>query len=95
MECQLSPEHIDGYWEDLVIATLGEVLEEDDEICGIRAVDRMKKRGGGYRLEIWMRASCSDEKAERVRLRVREALADGDKDKLETVPQFQFSRRSS
>ena len=84
---------IDIVWEDLVIACLGQILEVDNDICGIRAVDRtlQKKPGkkGFYRLELWMRGATTDEVAEQIKCRLIEAI-DGS---TKTPPIFTFTRR--
>jgi hypothetical protein len=85
---------IDIIWEDLVIACLGQILEVDNDICGIRAVDRtqQKKPGkkGFYRLELWMRGATTDEVAEQIKCRLVEAI-DGS---TASPPQFIFTRRT-
>ena len=34
---------LDTYWENLVLGLIGEVIDENDEICGCRVVDKSKK----------------------------------------------------
>ena len=56
----LNAEMSDQYWENLILGVLGETLEEDDEICGCRIVDKSKKGNWKdqrpvYRYEVWMR----------------------------------------
>ena len=38
----------DLYWENLILGILGETIEEDDEVCGCRIVDKTKKLGNTY-----------------------------------------------
>ena len=39
------PEQLDVYWENLVLALLGETIDEGDEICGCRVVDKSARKG--------------------------------------------------
>ena len=39
------PEQLDIYWENLVLALIGETIDEGDEICGCRVVDKSAKKG--------------------------------------------------
>ena len=86
---------IDNVWEDLVIACLGQVLEEgNDDICGIRAVDRTSgdaKQGKRkfYRLELWMGSGTTDEIKEEIKTRLLEAIAGT----VSVLPQLEFKRR--
>ena len=87
---------VDILWENMVLALLGETIEEDDEICGCRVVDRFKKGFGSkpmYRLELWLRNSTSKDVADRVKARLVEALADGDANNISLVPAFEFKPR--
>lgn len=84
---------IDIIWEDLVIACLGQILEEgNDDICGIRAVDRTDAKAPKkkfYRLELWMGSETTDEKADTIRLRLLEAISGS----TSIEPVFEFKRR--
>lgn len=42
------PEQLDIYWENLVLALIGETIDEGDEICGCRVVDKSAKKGSLY-----------------------------------------------
>ena len=39
------PEQLDIYWENLVLALIGETIDEGDEICGCRVVDKSPRKG--------------------------------------------------
>ena len=39
------PEQLDVFWENLVLALIGETIDEGDEICGCRVVDRSARKG--------------------------------------------------
>jgi len=85
---------IDNLWENFVLAMLGETIEEDNEICGGRVVDRSKGKMVSYRLELWLRVSTTREVADRVKARLICALADGEEAALATVPGFDYKPRS-
>ena len=40
-----SPDQLDTYWENLVLALIGETIDVGDEICGCRVVDKSSKKG--------------------------------------------------
>jgi translation initiation factor 4E len=83
---------IDVIWEDLVIACLGQILEDgNDDICGIRAVDRSDRPTGKfYRLELWMDGNTTDANVDKIKARLLEAV---DGDRFAVKPDFKFSRR--
>lgn len=67
---------VDVLWENLVLGVIGEVIEDNDEICGCRVVEKIKKGQKPYfRLELWLK-HCSQEVAERVKSKLLEALQD-------------------
>ena len=39
------PDQVDIYWENLVLALIGETIDEGDEICGCRVVDKSARKG--------------------------------------------------
>lgn len=76
----LAPEMADWYWENLVLSVLGETLEEDDEVCGCRIVDKTKKTNKDsrllYRLELWLRTKDQGVQ-ERIKVRMADLMTDG------------------
>ena len=38
-------DQLDTYWENLVLALIGETIDVGDEICGCRVVDKSSKKG--------------------------------------------------
>eukprot|EP00968_Pinguiococcus_pyrenoidosus_P003586 scaffold237_cov233-Pinguiococcus_pyrenoidosus.AAC.9 len=55
------PDRIDGIWEDLLCAVVGEVLDPGREITGVRVVDksgssRKRDEPRHYRVELWLRS---------------------------------------
>ena len=71
-------------WQNLVFATIGEVLDEANEVCGIRVVDKTKtrtvsngsteRRSPTYRLEVWVRTPNG--RSENFQSRISEAAFD-------------------
>lgn len=63
-----------------MLALIGETIEEDEEICGCRIVDKTKRGSKDarplYRFEVWLRTK-EPAVADRVKLRAAEAMTDG------------------
>ena len=60
---------VDKYWENLALTIIGENHPINDEICGIRVVDKSKKRTNQYtkfiyRLDIWYKNDDEEKKKE-------------------------------
>jgi hypothetical protein len=76
----LSADMCDLYWENLILGMLGEALEEDDEICGCRIVDKTKKGWKDsrpiYRFEVWLRTK-ETAIVDKVKVRTAEVMTDG------------------
>lgn len=71
---------LDLYWENLVLGLIGETIDEADEICGCRVVDKGKQKPGNktmFKLELWLRTD-SQGLAEKLRPRLCECLGDGE-----------------
>lgn len=56
----LTSENLDKYWELLCLGLIGETIDPEDEICGIRIVDKTricykKETIPFYRIELWFR----------------------------------------
>lgn len=86
----MSLQEIDVQWENLVLAAIGEMMDERDEVCGVRVVDKSKKGNSRqiFRLEIWLRGREED-LAERIKNRLLDSISDGDK---KTAPKLSFER---
>jgi translation initiation factor 4E len=70
---------VDTFWQNLVLALIGETIEDDNEICGARVLEKMRRDKAGpgknyYRIEVWMRAAPPDV-IHRVKGRLPEVLA--------------------
>eukprot|EP00931_Biecheleriopsis_adriatica_P076913 TRINITY_DN50573_c0_g1_i1.p1 TRINITY_DN50573_c0_g1~~TRINITY_DN50573_c0_g1_i1.p1 ORF type:complete len:228 (-),score=57.88 TRINITY_DN50573_c0_g1_i1:32-715(-) len=54
---------LDEYWNNIVLASVGGVLEPSDMITGLRLVDKLAAgKSGGMRMEVWF-DSIADQKA--------------------------------
>lgn len=87
---------IDVLWENLILAMIGQTLEESDEICGCRVVDKSKRAKSTkpfYRLEVWLRTGTTKEQADRIEKRLKEALADNDESVIPDLPKFEYKTR--
>ena len=95
------PEQLDVFWENLVLALIGETIDEGDEICGCRVVDKSVGKGKGpsrcmYKLELWLRTG-NGELADKLRTRMLDALTDGEASKPNSrakLPEFEYKRRA-
>ena len=85
---------VDLYWENLVLALIGETIDQEDQICGVRVVDK-SKRGSArtlFKFELWLRTN-SPEVGEILRVRMLDVLADnegGAKINPKNLPEFQY-----
>lgn len=51
---------LDRLWYELVLALVGEVMEEGRDLVGARVVDKSKSKRTEYRLEIWISTTCQE-----------------------------------
>jgi hypothetical protein len=66
--------NLDQYWENLCMALVGETLDDLSEyLCG--AV--VRKRRGGFKMEIWISEGKDENKIMRIGRRVKEAIREG------------------
>eukprot|EP00924_Labyrinthula_sp_SR-Ha-C_P011099 maker-scaffold_51-snap-gene-1.67-mRNA-1 protein AED:0.05 eAED:0.05 QI:119/1/1/1/1/1/4/95/192 len=49
----VKPEEIDNLYEDMLLCLIGETIDPDDQICGIRLVDKSRHGRAIYKLELW------------------------------------------
>jgi hypothetical protein len=94
----MTVEMVDLYWENLVMALVGETIDENDEICGCRVVDKSKKGNSRttFRLELWLRSS-NQEVGERIKARMLDILVEGDgsaKSGKPKYPEFEYKKRA-
>jgi hypothetical protein len=93
-------EQLDSYWENLVLGLIGETIDDGDEICGCRVVDKSKKGPNAgramFRIELWLRSHNQDS-AEKIKMRMIDALTDGEASKTGSkvkIPEFEFKKRT-
>jgi len=65
---------LDKAFENLLLAMVGETLDEGNEICGLRVLDKSKRKTCMYRIELWIR---SENAKTAIKARVHEAASDG------------------
>lgn len=90
---------LDLYWENMAMGLIGETIDDGDEICGCRVVDKGKATKPGsktlFKLELWMRKD-NVQIAERLRHRLCEHLADGEGlahgKKSRHIPDFEYKK---
>ena len=99
----MNADSLDQHWENMVLALVGEAIDEGNEICGCRVVDKSSKKDSKgnsrpmYRLELWLR-SKQDDVAGRIKNRLLDALSDGEHSKgsaKKNLPEFEFKTHGS
>lgn len=91
-----NPEVLDFFWENLVLGLIGETVDEDDEICGIRIVNQTRKTKPTFKIEIWLR-SADETAMNKIRSKLSDILTDGEGSKQHSkvkAPEFEWIRRS-
>mmetsp|Transcript_40182 Transcript_40182/g.29641 ORF Transcript_40182/g.29641 Transcript_40182/m.29641 type:complete len:207 (+) Transcript_40182:78-698(+) len=81
----LSLEAADLHWEAIVFALIGEVLDNEQYICGARCVFRQKGKGQ-FKFEMWVK-DMNEERAFQLRARLADILAVSN---LSCKPAFQL-----
>lgn len=88
---------LDLYWENMACGLIGETVDDGDEICGCRVVDKGKARPGAktlFKIELWMRHD-NLQIAERLKGRLCECLSDGEghsKGRSRHIPDFEYKK---
>jgi translation initiation factor 4E len=88
-------EVLDVLWENLILALVGEVIEDSDEVCGVRVVDQMKKAKVSYKLELWLKTQ-DDAVCNKIRTKLIDVLMEGEAAKPGSrirVPEFDLTKR--
>lgn len=92
---------LDLYWQNLVLAVIGESIEDScdvnrtyaDYINGVRVLD--KSRGYPlYKMEIWLNTRDATIR-NRIKTRLLEVIMDGQPSHIKTVPKFEWKDHSS
>ena len=73
--------------------TIGETIDESDQICGSRVVDQSRKGKIAYKIEIWLR-STDDKVASRIKSKLGAIIADGVPNQGKP-PDFEFNKRNN
>ena len=81
-------EYLETLWENLVLACIGGSVDPDDQILGVRVVDRSADKMR-FRLEIWLK-KISPAAALLFLQRVLDALSGGDDKVKSLLPEFEF-----
>lgn len=88
---------LDVMWEETILALLGEtMIDAHGELCGCRVVDKSKKTGRSYRLELWFRTGDNHAIRTEIQRKWSERLRTGLMARQIQPPQpwFKFSCRS-
>lgn len=91
-------ECMDVQWENLVLGLIGEAVDDEDQICGARLVNQVKKgsKAHCYKIEVWLKKK-DEEVANKVKARLGEVLCDVDKSRPHLrmpADEFVLERRS-
>ncbi|CAE7713398.1 Eif4e2, partial [Symbiodinium microadriaticum] len=80
----------DVYWENLVLGSIGETIDEGDEICGCR-IANVRTGKPSIKVEVWLRTR-NLEIADRIKARLLDAITDGESSKPSArgIPNFQY-----
>jgi hypothetical protein len=96
-----SLDHADVYWENLVFGLIGETIDEGDEICGCRIVNKTTSSKLSVKIELWMRSRVPDV-VDRIKTRMLDAITDGELTKqgpppppLKGIPDFQYKNHGA
>lgn len=83
---------VDIFWENLVLGLIGETIDEGDEICGARIVNKTASPKLSLKLELWLR-NRNSEVGNRIKERLLDALMEGgeaSKAGQRGIPDFQY-----
>jgi hypothetical protein len=87
---------LDQYWDNLVLALIGEIIDDSDEVCGCRVVDKSNKKAI-YKLELWLKTGGTAEIADKIRTKMLNTLLpeDGSKTMNRTkMLDFEYKKRN-
>lgn len=89
---RLTPALLDLYWENLVLGLIGETIDNGDEICGARVVDKSRGKDTYYRFELWLRGT---DPSTRQRLKDRMLVCLGEGHTGKNLPGFDFKEHKA
>lgn len=67
-------QQLDDFWQNLVLGMIGETIDNGDEICGARVVDKCSGGRCMYRLELWFRKKDNQAIADELLAKMQTAL---------------------
>lgn len=67
---------LDQLFENVLLAMVGETLDDGDDVNGMRVVDKSKRRTCAYRIELWVKTNDSA-RAETIKTNLTRATYDG------------------
>ncbi|GMI39293.1 hypothetical protein TrCOL_g10646 [Triparma columacea] len=86
----LDPDQVDIYWQNTVLALIGETLDEKDSIAGARIVDK-GKNFALYRFELWLKTADEDT-VNKIRERFHECIKEGSPNFKKGHPKFEWKK---
>ncbi|WRT69266.1 uncharacterized protein IL334_006250 [Kwoniella shivajii] len=86
-----SPPTLDVAWANLTMALVGEMLDEEDEVCGIVASNRPKID----RIQIWTRSRNDHEKINKLGRKILEVMALEGRDRESMSMEYQYNASNS
>jgi len=72
---------LDDIWENLVLGVIGETIDINDNLTGIRIVDKSRQGYSMHGIEIWLKAKDENTNNE-ILHRLQEIIQDGDSKKM-------------
>lgn len=99
----VEPGQLDEFWNNLVLAVVGNTIESEGEFAnapivqGIRFVDKLSSQGkqAGVRIEIWFSKPVDPRQLQKVRTRLEKAMACHTDGSLGTVPRCDVKHHSN
>jgi hypothetical protein len=64
----------DVYWENLVLGLIGETIDDGDEICGCRIVNKTTNKLS-MKIEVWLK-NRNTEAADKLKVRLLDAISE-------------------
>ena len=85
----------DVFWENLVLGSIGEIIDEGDEICGCRIANKTTAKLS-IKIEVWLRTR-NVEIVDRIKVRMLDAITDGESSKPNArgIPDFLYKPHGS
>lgn len=71
---QFTNDALEAHWEQMIYAIIGEVLDDADNICGIRAVNQKKFKS--FKFEIWLKEKEDEIGNKKIKAKLLELLTE-------------------